>query len=191
MKKIIFTTSNPNKIREVNEMLGDQFEILGLKDIGCHEDVPETQPTIEGNAIQKAEYVSKKYKVNCFSEDTGLEVIALNMEPGVVTARYAGPQRNADDNMNLVLEKLKDKDNRAARFKTVIALIIDGEMKTFEGIVNGMIAFEKTGEGGFGYDPIFLPEGDTRSFAEYSKDEKNTISHRGRAIRKLMEYLKK
>jgi len=189
MKKIVFATSNPNKIREVNEMLEGKFEIIGLKDIGCHEEVPETQPTIEGNAIQKAQYVSEKYNVNCFSEDTGLEVEALNMEPGVVTARYAGDHRSADDNMNLVIEKLKDKDNRNARFKTVIALIIDGELQTFEGIVNGQIAHEKTGKGGFGYDPIFLPEGDTRSFASYSKEEKNAISHRGRAVRKLINWL--
>ena len=190
LKKIVFATSNPNKIREVNEMLDGEFEIIGLKDIGCHEEVPETQPTIEGNALQKARYVSGNYNVNCFSEDTGLEIEALNMEPGVMTARYAGPQRDANDNMDLVLEKLKSEENRNARFKTVIALTIDGEEFTFEGIVNGQIADKKTGEGGFGYDPIFLPEGSERSFAEFSKTEKNEISHRGRAVRKLIKFLK-
>ncbi len=189
MQKIVFATGNPNKIKEVKELLNNQFEIIGLKDIGCHEDIPETQPTIEGNALQKARYVVDNYKVNCFAEDTGLEIESLNMEPGVYSARYAGPQRNSEDNMNLVLEKLKNHDNRNARFKTVVALIIDGEEFTFEGIVNGKIAFERTGEGGFGYDPIFLPEDQKISFAEMGSVEKNKISHRGRAVRKLIEWL--
>lgn len=189
MKKIVFATSNPNKIREVKALLENKFEIIGLKDIGCHEDVPETQATIEGNALQKARYVSENYNVNCFSEDTGLEIEALNNEPGVYSARYAGPQRDSNDNMNLVLEKLKDQSNRKARFKTVIALIIDGNEHTFEGIVNGEIALVKTGSDGFGYDPIFLPEGQKRSFAEMTKDEKNVISHRGRAVKKLIHFL--
>ncbi|MEM6963907.1 MAG: non-canonical purine NTP diphosphatase [Bacteroidota bacterium] len=189
MKKIVFATSNPNKIREVKALLGDKFEIVGLTDIGCHEEVPETQSTIVGNALQKARYVSKHYQVNCFSEDTGLEIEALNNEPGVDTAMYAGPQRNADDNMNLVLEKLQDQPNRNARFKTVIALIIDGKEQTFEGIVNGSIALQKMGTDGFGYDPIFLPTGEKRSFAEMTKAKKNEISHRGRAVRKLIDFL--
>lgn len=189
MKKIVFATGNPNKIKEVKELLGNQFEIIGLKDIGCHEDIPETQPTIEGNALQKARYVVDNYGVNCFAEDTGLEIESLNMEPGVYSARYAGPQRNSEDNMKLVLEKLKTHNNRNARFKTVVALIIDGKEFTFEGIVNGKIAFEKTGEGGFGYDPIFLPEDQKISFAEMGSKEKNKISHRGRAVRKLIEWL--
>jgi XTP/dITP diphosphohydrolase len=189
MNKIVFATGNPNKIKEVKELLDNQFEIIGLKDIGCHEDIPETQPTIEGNALQKARYVVDNYKVNCFAEDTGLEIESLNMEPGVYSARYAGEQRNSEDNMNLVLEKLKTQDNRNARFKTVVALIIDGEEFTFEGIVNGKIAFERTGEGGFGYDPIFLPEDQKISFAEMGSVEKNKISHRGRAVRKLIEWL--
>jgi len=189
MNKIVFATGNPNKIKEVKELLNNEFEIIGLKDIGCHEDIPETQPTIEGNALQKARYVVENYKVNCFAEDTGLEIESLNMEPGVFSARYAGPQRSSEDNMNLVLEKLKTKDNRNARFKTVVALIIDGEEFTFEGIVNGKIAFEKTGKDGFGYDPIFLPEDKKISFAEMSSAEKNKISHRGRAVRKLIEWL--
>lgn len=190
MKKIVFATSNPNKIKEVKELLDNQFEIIGLKDIGCHEDIPETQPTIKGNALQKARYVVDNYGVNCFAEDTGLEIESLNMEPGVYSARYAGEQRNSEDNMNLVLEKLKTKDNRKARFKTVVALIIDKEEFTFEGIVNGKIAFEKTGIDGFGYDPIFLPEDQKISFAEMGSAEKNKISHRGRAVRKLIEWLK-
>ena len=189
MKKIVFATGNPNKIKEVKELLGNQFEIIGLKDIGCHEDIPETQPTIEGNALQKARYVVENYGVNCFAEDTGLEIESLNMEPGVFSARYAGPQRNSVDNMKLVLEKLKNHDNRNARFKTVVALIIDGEEFTFEGIVNGEISHEKTGDGGFGYDPIFLPEDQKISFAEMGSTEKNKISHRGRAVRKLIEWL--
>jgi len=190
MKKIVFATSNPNKIKEVKELLNNQFEIIGLQDIGCHEDIPETQPTIEGNALQKARYVLDNYDVNCFAEDTGLEIESLNMEPGVYSARYAGKQRSSEDNMNLVLEKLKTQDNRKARFKTVVALIIDGEEFTFEGIVNGKIALEKTGKDGFGYDPIFLPEDQKISFAEMGSAEKNKISHRGRAIRKLIEWLK-
>ena len=177
-------------MKEVKALLGDEFEIVGLKDIGCHEDIPETQPTIEGNALQKARYVKEHYQVDCFSEDTGLEIESINMEPGVYSARYAGPQRNSDDNMNLVMEKLKDQTNRNARFKTVIALILDGKEYTFEGIVNGEIAHKKTGTDGFGYDPIFLPEGRTTSFAEMTSEEKNKISHRGRAVRKLIKHLK-
>jgi XTP/dITP diphosphohydrolase len=189
MKKIVFATGNPHKIKEVKELLNNKFEIIGLQDIGCQEDIPETQPTIEGNALQKARYVVDNYGVNCFAEDTGLEIESLNMEPGVYSARYAGEQRSSEDNMNLVLEKLKSQDNRKARFKTVVALIIDGEEFTFEGIVNGEIAFEKTGKDGFGYDPIFLPEDQKISFAEMGSAEKNKISHRGRAVRKLIEWL--
>jgi XTP/dITP diphosphohydrolase len=189
MKKIIFATGNPNKIKEVKELLNNKFEIIGLQDIGCQEDIPETQPTIEGNALQKARYVVDNYDVNCFAEDTGLEIESLNMAPGVYSARYAGEQRSSEDNMNLVLEKLKNQDNRKARFKTVVALIIDGEEFTFEGIVNGKIAFEKTGKDGFGYDPIFLPEDQKISFAEMGSAEKNEISHRGRAVRKLIAWL--
>ena len=189
MKKIIFATGNPNKIKEVKELLNNKFEIIGLQDIGCQEDIPETQPTIEGNALQKARYVVDNYDVNCFAEDTGLEIESLNMAPGVYSARYAGEQRSSEDNMNLVLEKLKNQDNRKARFKTVVALIIDGEEFTLEGIVNGKIAFEKTGKDGFGYDPIFLPEDQKISFAEMGSAEKNEISHRGRAVRKLIAWL--
>lgn len=189
MKPLVFATSNPNKIREVNEMLLGGIDIVGLEDIGCYEDVPETSPTIEGNALQKARYVFEKYGANCFSEDTGLEVDALNGEPGVYTARYAGEQRNSDDNMAKVIANLAGKTNRGAQFKTVIALIIDGKEYTFEGIARGIISREKMGTEGFGYDPIFIPEGYETSFAQMNAAEKNKISHRGKAIRKLVAFL--
>ncbi|MCH2081522.1 MAG: RdgB/HAM1 family non-canonical purine NTP pyrophosphatase [Saprospiraceae bacterium] len=188
MKEVIFATSNPNKVREVNEML-PHLSIKSLKDIGCMEEVPETTATIHGNALQKARYVSEKYKVDCFSEDTGLEVEALNGEPGVDTAHYAGPQRSAEANMALLLTNLEGKGNRKARFRTVVALILNGKEHQFEGVVNGTIAPQKMGDGGFGYDPIFIPDGYHISFAEMDKYEKNKISHRGRAIKKLMQFL--
>ena len=187
--KLVFATSNPNKLREIKQMLGDKYELVSLKDIGCHEEIPETQPTIEGNAIQKAIYVKDNYGLDCFAEDTGLEVEALNGEPGVYTARYAGPERDANANMKLVLDKLSNKNNRNARFKTVIALILDNNTHTFEGIVNGKIADSPKGEGGFGYDPIFLPENSLHSFAEMTAEAKNGISHRARALRQLESFL--
>lgn len=189
MKKLIFATGNPNKVKEVNQMLGDQYEILSLKDIGCHEDIPETRPTIEGNALQKAEYVLEHYEVDCFSEDTGLEVDAINGEPGVLSARYAGPSRDSQANMDLVLQKLEGKESRTARFRTVIALKLEGETHTFEGVAEGVIRMERSGDGGFGYDPIFEPIGYDRTFAELTSDEKNAISHRGKAVRKLVAFL--
>lgn len=189
MESIVFATSNPNKIKEVNELIGQIFHIIGLKEIGCEEDIPETQPTIEGNALQKAEYVLEHYQSDCFAEDTGLEVEALNGEPGVYSARYAGPQRDSLDNMNLLLQKLEGKENRKARFKTVVALVLDGEVHTFEGIVDGRIGFAPKGDGGFGYDPLFYPEEHEITFAEMDADAKNAISHRGRAIRKLVDFL--
>lgn len=191
--EIIFATGNPNKIKEVNQILGDTHIIIkGLKDINCTEDIPETQPSIQGNAIQKADYVAQNYQVNCFSEDTGLEVDALNGEPGVNTARYAGEARDANDNMAKILKNLGDTDNRTARFRTVIALNLEGKQHLFEGVCEGNIAYQKTGQGGFGYDPIFLPQGyNGRSFAELTKEEKNKISHRGIAVRKLIEFLGK
>ncbi|MCI5081760.1 MAG: RdgB/HAM1 family non-canonical purine NTP pyrophosphatase [Saprospiraceae bacterium] len=188
MKEIIFATGNPNKVREVNALL-PQYEVKSLKDIGCTEEVPETTGTIEGNALQKAEYVHEHYQVDCFSEDTGLEIEALNGEPGVDTAFYAGPQRSAQDNMALVLRKLKDQTNRKARFRTVVALIIDGQKHTFEGICNGHIAEQVSGTEGFGYDPVFVPEGYNTTFAEMEASEKNKISHRARAIAKLKAFL--
>ena len=188
--EIIFATGNPNKIKEVNQILRDTPIIIkGLQDIGCTEDIPETQPTIQGNAIQKADYVTQNYQVNCFSEDTGLEVDALNGAPGVNTARYAGETKSAEANMAKILEKLGDTTKRTARFRTVIALNLGDSQHLFEGICEGNIAYQKTGEGGFGYDPIFLPQGyEGRSFAELSKEEKNKISHRGIAVRKLMDF---
>ncbi|MBX2877044.1 MAG: non-canonical purine NTP diphosphatase [Saprospiraceae bacterium] len=189
MESIVFATSNPNKIKEVNELIGQDFHIIGLKEIGCEEDIPETQPTIEGNALQKAQYVLEHYQSDCFAEDTGLEVEALDGEPGVYSARFAGPQRNSQDNMNLLLQKLKGNDNRKARFKTVVALVLEGEVHTFEGIVNGRIGLEPQGDGGFGYDPLFYPEEQDITFAEMDAAAKNAISHRGRAIRKLVDFL--
>ncbi|HKK75525.1 MAG TPA: non-canonical purine NTP diphosphatase [Saprospiraceae bacterium] len=188
MTTIVFATQNPNKVREVQEMLPDHFKIKSLADIGCNEDIPETQATIEGNAIQKATYVYEKYGVDCFAEDTGLEVAALNGAPGIYTARYAGPQRDSGDNMDLLLKNLEDKADRSARFKTVIALILDGKTHTFEGIVDGQIAQRRSGKGGFGYDPVFLPEGQQKSFAEMNKVAKNAISHRGRALSGLLSF---
>lgn len=189
--EIIFATGNPNKVLEVNQILGDTgITIKGLKDIGCTEDIPETQPTIQGNAIQKADYVTKNYQVNCFSEDTGLEVDGLRGEPGVNTARYAGNAKDPEANMSKILKNLGDTTNRTARFRTVIALNLGDKQHLFEGICEGDIAFQKTGDGGFGYDPIFLPKGyNGQSFAELTKEEKNKISHRGIAVRKLMAFL--
>lgn len=187
--KLIFATGNPNKIKEVHELLEGIMEVGGLQDIGCPLDLPETSPTIEGNALQKARFVFDNYGVDCFSEDTGLEVEALGGEPGVLSARYAGEGKNAEDNMRLVLEKMAGVENRKARFYTVIALILDGEEHLFEGIAEGEIRQERSGTGGFGYDPIFQPTGFALTFAELSKAEKNAISHRGQAVSKLVKYL--
>jgi XTP/dITP diphosphohydrolase len=186
---IVFATANQHKVREVLALLDDGINIVSLKDIGCEEDIPETQPTIEGNALQKAQYIIENYQVNCFAEDTGLEIEALNGEPGVFSARYAGEQKDSEANIALVLEKLKGQNNRKAQFKTVIALIIDGKTTFFEGIAKGHIAEAKSGGKGFGYDPIFIPEGYDISFAEMSAEEKNKISHRGKAVKLLLNYL--
>lgn len=188
--KLVFATNNEHKLLEVNRMLGTQFEIIGLQDIGCYEDIPETADTLEGNATMKSRYIYEKYGVNCFADDTGLEVEALNMQPGVYSARYAGHQRNSEDNMKKLLFELKKIKNRKARFRTVISLIIDGNEHKFEGIVDGEILNIKKGDEGFGYDPIFQPQGHSLSFAEMNINEKNKISHRGRAVAKLVEYLK-
>lgn len=189
MKKIVFATSNPNKIREVKQLLGDRFEILGLKDINCTEEIPETQGTIEGNALQKARFIKDNYNVDCFSEDSGLEIDALNGAPGVDTAFYGGAERSADKNMARVLDELSDKEDRSGQFKTVIALISEGKEMTFTGIARGTIRQVKSGDGGFGYDPIFEPIGYDITFAEMDALEKNKISHRGKAVRKLVSYL--
>lgn len=189
MRQIIFATSNPHKVREVNELLGSRFQILSLKDIGCEEELPETQDTVAGNAQQKARYLKAHYGHDCFAEDTGLEIDALDGAPGVYTARYAGPQRDPQDNMQLVLEQLADTQYRTARFRTVIALILDGREYLFEGIAEGNIAEQQSGDAGFGYDPIFIPEGYAQTFAEMESDEKNAISHRGRAVEQLAQFL--
>jgi XTP/dITP diphosphohydrolase len=188
--KLLFTTGNQHKANEIRKILPEGFELLTLEDIDLLEDIPETSDTIEGNAIQKAQYVKDNFGYNCFADDTGLEIPSLNNEPGVYSARYAGEHRSDEDNMNLVLDKLSDLDDRTARFKTVIALIIDDELTLFEGIVNGQIIEEKRGENGFGYDPIFEPENCGKTFAELSTEEKNSCSHRARAVDKMVEFLK-
>jgi len=187
---IVFATNNPNKIKEVQALVPSHIKLVSLKDIGCVEDLPETQDTIKGNAIQKANYIKEYYGLDCFADDTGLEVMALDGAPGVFSARYAGPMRDADANMNLLLSELASKDNRSARFKTVIAMHFQGELITFEGICEGEITTSKSGARGFGYDPIFQPKNYHQTFAEISLDEKNRIGHRGKAVSKLVEYFK-
>lgn len=188
--QLVFASNNKNKILEIQSILPDTIEILSLESIGCYEDIPETATTIEGNAILKANYVTQKYGYNCFADDTGLEVDSLNGEPGVYSARYAGEQRNSDDNMNKLLECLSDKSNRKAQFKTVIALNLNGKQHLFTGIARGEITLEKSGNQGFGYDPIFKPEEYQETFAELSLDIKNKISHRGKATQLLIDFLK-
>ena len=188
--QIVFASSNKNKIFEIQSILPETIHILSLEDIGCLEEIPETADTIEGNAILKANYVTSKYGYDCFADDTGLEVAVLNGAPGVFSARYAGEQRNSDDNMNKLLHALSDKSNRKAQFKTVIALNINGKQELFTGIAEGEITLEKTGTKGFGYDPIFQPIGYEETFAELSLEVKNEISHRGKATQKLINFLK-
>ena len=187
--KLVFATHNEQKFKEVEVLLPDYIELLSLSDINCHEDIPETAETLEGNAKIKADYVTKKYGLPCFSDDTGLIVDALNGAPGVYSARYAGEQKNATDNMAKVLAELEGVQNRTARFQTSIALNLNQETLFFEGAVEGKITTSVSGEKGFGYDPIFQPEGHQKTFAELSLEIKNQISHRGRAIQKLMAYL--
>lgn len=186
---LIFATQNQNKSKEIQALLPDSIRVKTLSEIGCNEDIPETQNTLDGNARQKAQYVVEKFGVNCFADDTGLEIEALNMEPGVYSARYAGVQRNSDDNMDLVLTKLKGETNRKARFRTVISVIINGEEHLFEGVAEGEITLEKSGKDGFGYDPIFRPNGYNKTFSEMNMEEKNAISHRGKAVKKLVDFL--
>ena len=188
---LCFATNNRNKIKEIEKLLGQEYPLLGLKDIGCTVELPETQKTLEGNSLQKAEYVYHHYRTDCFADDTGLEVFALDGEPGVYSARYAGPERDSQKNMALLLENLQGKDSRAARFRTVITLIKEGKTHQFEGIVKGKIKENYQGNEGFGYDPIFIPEGYDKTFAEMSMEEKNKISHRGIAIQKLVAFLRK
>lgn len=187
--KLVFASNNKNKIKEIQSILNGNIQLLSLEDIGCHEEIPETADTIEGNAILKANYVTEKYGYDCFADDTGLEVNVLNGEPGVYSARYAGEQKNADDNMNKLLNSLIDKEDRSAQFKTVIALNLKGEQKLFTGLAKGEITFNKAGNNGFGYDPIFQPENYTETFAELSSDIKNKISHRAKATQQLIDFL--
>lgn len=189
-RKLVFATNNAHKLQEVSAILGDNVELLSLKEIGCEADIPETADTLEGNALMKAHYIYDKYHVDCFADDTGLEVEALNGAPGVYSARYAGGDgHDSEANMNKLLVELKDKENRKARFRTVIALIIDGKEHLFEGVVNGEIIEERRGGSGFGYDPVFIPEGHTETFAELGNEVKNKISHRARAVEKLCQFL--
>lgn len=188
--KLVFASSNKNKIKEIQLLVPTSIQILSLEDIGCTEEIPETAGTIEGNAILKANYVTQKYGYDCFADDSGLEVDALNGEPGVFSARYAGEPKNDDNNMNKLLSNLKDKTNRKANFKTVICLNYKGKQHLFTGIINGKIIDEKIGDNGFGYDPIFIANDYTKTFAELSIEEKSNISHRGIAVKQLIEFLK-
>ena len=187
--KLVFATNNSNKLSEIRSLIPEGIEILSLKDINCLEELPETQDTLEGNALQKAKYIFDNYVCNCFADDTGLEIDILNGEPGVYSARYAGEECKAEDNMNKVIEKLEGEDHRKAKFRTIISLIIDGEEYLFEGECKGEITKNKSGVEGFGYDPIFRPFGFDKTFAEMTKYEKGKISHRGKAVEKLVDFL--
>ena len=192
MKELVFATNNAHKLEEIRAILGDKMHVLSLNDINCHEDIPETADTLEGNAALKAEYIFNHYGKDCFADDTGLEVEALNGAPGIYSARYAGGEgHDSEANMTKLLANMEGKVNRKARFRTAICLIENGEKHLFEGIVNGEIISVRRGGSGFGYDPIFVPEGYTETFAEMGNDEKNKISHRARAVAKLCEYLNK
>lgn len=187
--KLVFATNNSHKLEEVRRIVGDNFDILSLADIGCHDDIPENAPDLKGNALAKALWVKERYGYDCFADDTGLEVVALGGEPGVKTARYAGDNHDTQANMKLLLENMKGCNDRRACFRTVVALILDGREHFFEGRVDGTIAFAPEGEKGFGYDPVFIPEGFDTSFACLPPDIKNSVSHRGRAVTALMDYL--
>ena len=190
LPRLVFATRNPGKVKEIAQLLDGHLTVVGLDEGGCHGDVPETADTIEGNAIQKAEYVKTHYGVDCFADDTGLEVNALNGRPGVHTARYGGPEKDANANMDKLLAALVDQPDRGARFKTVIALTTVEGTLSFEGICQGSIALQRSGADGFGYDPIFVPEGGTATFAEMEAADKNRISHRGKAVRAMVAKLK-
>lgn len=189
-RKLVFATNNAHKLEEVAAILGDKVELLSLNDIGCQTDIPETAETLEGNALLKSSYIFKNYHLDCFADDTGLEVEALNGAPGVYSARYAGGEgHDAQDNMLKLLHELDGKENRKAQFRTAISLILDGKEYLFEGVIKGEIIKEKRGDSGFGYDPVFMPEGYDRTFAELGNDIKNQISHRALAVQKLCEFL--
>ena len=188
--KIVFATNNPNKLAEIRQLMPEGIEILSLKDINCLEELPETSDTLEDNSAQKAFYVFDNYRHNCFADDTGLEIDTLDGRPGVYSARYAGSECKAEDNIQMVLNEMEADDNRDASFRTIISLVIDGKEFQFEGVVEGQIIPEKWGEKGFGYDPIFLADGQEKSFALMSMEEKGSISHRGIAVKKLIQFLK-
>jgi XTP/dITP diphosphohydrolase len=189
--QLVFASNNKNKIKEIQALIPNTIKIISLEDIGCIEDIPETAETIEGNAIMKANYVTSNYGYDCFADDTGLEVEVLNGAPGVYSARYAGEQKDANDNMDKLLSELKGKTNRNANFKTVICLNLNGTQQLFTGIINGKIIDEKIGTNGFGYDPIFIAEGHDKTFAELTLEEKAHISHRGIAVAQLIAFLSK
>ena len=187
--KIVFATNNLNKLSEIKSLVPNSIEILSLNDISCNEELPETNPTIEENAIQKARYIFDNYGFNCFADDTGLEINVLGGEPGVYSARYAGEDCNAEDNIKKVLHNMQEEEDRGAVFRTVIALIINGKVTLFEGQCSGIITKTRIGMEGFGYDPIFMPKGFTKTFAEMAKNEKGLISHRGKAVKNLVRFL--
>jgi XTP/dITP diphosphohydrolase len=189
--KLLFASSNEHKLAEINAVLPHGFQLISLKEIHFHDEIPETADTIEGNAIQKATFLADKMNIPCFADDSGLIVPSLNGEPGVYSARYAGPQRDADDNMNLIMKKLNLQSDRSAYFTTVIALYIHHKVHLFEGRIDGTIIPEKRGSNGFGYDPIFVPNGSEKTFAEMSTEEKSAMSHRGKALAKMTEYLRR
>ena len=190
MIELVFATNNRHKLNELSKLVGDKFHLLSLKDINCFDDIPETANTLEGNAAIKAQYIWEKFGKNCFADDTGLEVDALNGQPGVYSARYAGEDQDSEANLSKVLDELAGNLNRKARFRTVICLIIEGKEYYFEGIVNGNLLSERQGKEGFGYDPIFVPVGYDKTFAEMDMAVKNKISHRGIATEKLINFLK-
>lgn len=191
MNKLVFATNNAHKLEEVSAILGDKIELFSLKDIGCHTDIPETADTLEGNALLKSSYIFDNYHLDCFADDTGLEVEALHGAPGVYSARYAGGEgHNAEANMLKLLHEMEGKENRKAQFRTAISLILDGKQYLFEGVIKGEIIKEKRGDSGFGYDPIFVPEGYSQTFAELGNDIKNKISHRALAVNKLCDFLR-
>ena len=187
--KIVFATNNLNKLSEIKSLVPNSIEILSLNDISCNEELPETNPTIEKNAIQKARYIYDNYGFNCFADDTGLEINVLGGEPGVYSARYAGEDCNAEENIKKVLHNMQEEEDRGAVFRTVIALIINGKVTLFEGQCSGIITKKRIGMEGFGYDPIFMPKGFTKTFAEMEKNEKGLISHRGKAVKNLVRFL--
>ena len=189
MKTLVFATNNKHKLDEASSILAHFVHVVSLSDIDCHDDIPETSDTLEGNAMQKAHYIKEHYGLDCFADDTGLEVASLHNAPGVYSARYAGPEHDSEKNMQKLLGALQGKSDRKARFRTVVALILNGEEHLFEGIINGRIIEERKGTAGFGYDPIFVPDGYKQTFAEMGNDEKNQISHRAIAMNKLAAFI--